>query len=63
VRPGASYLSSNDPRAHVTFATNATIQGLSVDWPDGTRERFDAPASGRTIAIHQGTGKPDPMGE
>jgi hypothetical protein len=54
VRADGNYLSANDPRILVGWGES--IESLTVHWPDGTSERFTAPAIGRYTTLTQGTG-------
>lgn len=62
VRADASFASANDPR--VLFAlpgsANDTARGaigpLTIHWPDGGVERWEALASGRYHTLHRGAG-------
>ena len=38
VLPSASYLSSNDPRAHFGLGSNASIERIVILWADGARD-------------------------
>jgi len=40
VSPASSYLSSSDPRIHFGLGNAATVDHLSVRWPDGSTELF-----------------------
>ena len=51
-----SYLSSSDPRVLFGLAASAAAAGLEVAWPDGTVERFPAPARGAYATLRQGEG-------
>jgi hypothetical protein len=45
VRAAYSYLASNDPRVHVGLGNANGVQGVTVRWPDGSRQSFgDFPA-------------------
>ncbi len=57
-RAGYSYASAGDPRAHFGLGAVETLDGLEVGWPDGSRERFDAPAVDREWTVRKGTGRP-----
>ena len=41
VNPGASYLSSHDPRCHFGLGTNAAIDRLEVRWQSGVVQTFE----------------------
>lgn len=57
VQPGASYLSSHDPRCHFGVGAVETIDAIEVRWPDGRCERFAGGAVDRRIEIVQGSGE------
>ena len=52
-----SYGSSNDPRAHFGLGAIATIESISVLWPDGQREGFPGTEVDRVITLRQGEGR------
>jgi hypothetical protein len=56
VRADGSYLSANDPRILIGLGTSTAIESLTVHWPDGRREQFPAPPTGRYTTLVQGTG-------
>jgi len=56
VLPAASYLSSNDPRAHFGLGPIDAIDAIVVLWPDGERERFPGSDVDRVITVRQGEG-------
>jgi enediyne biosynthesis protein E4 len=57
VRAAYSYLASNDPRVHIGLGSITTVQDVTVQWPDGTRERFgDLPAD-RIAVLRRGMGQ------
>lgn len=58
LNPGQSYLSSNDPRAHVGLDDVTTVDRIEVRWPDGSREEFAGGPTDREVIVQQGTGKP-----
>ena len=41
VNPGASYLSSHDPRLHFGLGANQTVERLEVRWQSGVVQRFE----------------------
>jgi hypothetical protein len=53
VRTGYSYLSASDPRVHVGLGTTATVDSISVRWPDGTTARFGPFQADRIIELRQ----------
>jgi len=56
VRAAYSYLASNDPRVHVGLGIETGARGVTVAWPDGTRERFGDFAADRIVILKRGTG-------
>ena len=57
VRADGSFLSANDPRVLVGLGDATQVEGLTVQWPDGTREAFDAPPVKRYTTLVQGKGR------
>ena len=57
VHTDSSYLSASDVRVHFGLGEKPTIQSVLVEWPDGSKERFDAQPD-RLVSLHQGAGKP-----
>jgi hypothetical protein len=53
-----SYCSSNDPRAHFGLGKTDKIQGIEVNWPDGSKENFENSGVDRQVVVRQGAGKP-----
>ena len=58
VHTDSSYLSASDVRVHLGLGEKPAIQSLLVEWPDGSKERFDAPQPDRLLTLRQGAGKP-----
>jgi hypothetical protein len=58
VRTGYSYLAANDPRVHVGLGDVGRVDGVTVRWPDGTRERFGPFDADRIVELAQGAGTP-----
>lgn len=58
VAPGASYLSSQDPRLHFGLGEASQVDAIEVLWPDGRSERFAGGAADRQIVVEQGRGDP-----
>ena len=56
--PGYSYLSSNDARAHFGLPAEGAIASITVQWPDGTTERFPPVEANQAIALSKGDGLP-----
>ncbi len=60
VHTDGSYLSASDPRVLFGLGENGSVRELRVTWPDGRRERFAAPTTGRYTTLQQGSGTPLP---
>lgn len=58
VRSGSSYNSSSDLRLHFGLGADPRLTGLTVRWPNGETETFEAPALDRIAVITEGQGKP-----
>jgi hypothetical protein len=56
VKSDGSYLSASDVRVHVGLGSGATVSGVVVRWPDGTRERWNHLDSDRETTLRRGTG-------
>jgi len=56
VHTDGSYLSSSDVRLHFGLGDAATISGVIVEWPDGTRERWSDVPVDRLVELTQGKG-------
>jgi len=56
VLPGASYISSSDPRVHFGLGSIQRIDSIEVRWPDGSRESFAGSEVDRQVVLRQGTG-------
>jgi hypothetical protein len=57
VRTDGSYLAASDVRVHVGLSTSAGPAAVTVQWPDGERERWSAVAVDRVVTLKRGTGK------
>ena len=57
VRTDGSYLSAGDMRAHFGLGSSASVGGVVVRWPDGTRERWSQLDGDRVTTLRRGTGK------
>ena len=56
VRAAYSYQASNDPRVHVGLGEASQVEGVVVQWVDGTREAFgDFPAD-QFVTLKRGGG-------
>ena len=60
VRTDGSYLSAGDMRAHFGLGSSASVSGVIVRWPDGTRERWAGLEGDRVTTLRRGTGKTEP---
>ena len=56
VTTGGSYLSARDPRVLFGLGEDPTIGEVTVRWPDGSTERFDAEPD-RYTTLRQGNGR------
>lgn len=56
VQSGTSYISQDDMRLHVGLGSSATVDALTVRWPDGTTTRRERIAADQLIELVQ----PDP---
>ncbi len=58
VATDGSFASANDARVLFGLAAGHPPQRLEVWWPDGRRETFETPATGRYTTLMQGEGRP-----
>ncbi|HZO89886.1 MAG TPA: CRTAC1 family protein [Chthonomonadaceae bacterium] len=58
VSPASSYLSSSDPRIHFGLGQTATLDSLTIRWPDGHQETLRHIAPDRILCIEEGRGIP-----
>jgi hypothetical protein len=56
VNPNMSYASTGDPRAHFGLGDVGAVDGLTVRWPDGTVERFEAGCVDCDVVLRRGEG-------
>lgn len=56
VNPAESFLSSGSPLVHVGLGATATVDGVDVLWPDGTRESFPGGPANRRVVLHKKAG-------
>jgi hypothetical protein len=56
VQTDGSYLVAGDVRVHFGLGDDRAIQAVLVQWPDGSRERWDKPAADTVITLEKGTG-------
>jgi hypothetical protein len=57
IQPGASYLSSNDPRAHFGLGETTRLDRLRIRWPDGSEEWFVPPSVNTHWTVRKGEGQ------
>jgi len=57
VRTDGSYLSASDARIHVGLGADASIAGVTVQWPDGQRERWTDVKADRATRLERGRGR------
>jgi enediyne biosynthesis protein E4 len=60
VRTDGSYLSASDARAHIGLGTDASIAGVTLQWPDGQRERWTDVKADRATRLERGRGRAVP---
>lgn len=56
VRSGFSYLAANDPRVHVGLGTHRQVEAVTVQWPDGRRERYGPFEADRIVEVRRDKG-------
>ena len=57
VKTDGSYLSASDVRAHFGLGAVRAISGITVEWPDGARERWTGMAPDRVVTLRRGEGR------
>jgi hypothetical protein len=57
IHTSASYLCSNDPRAHFGLGSIDKIDRIEVRWPDGVFEEFPGGDVNRLVKVQYGSGK------
>jgi len=57
VRTDGSYLSASDVRAHFGLGAAADIAAITVQWPDGGRERWTGVQGDRVVTLRRGSGQ------
>jgi hypothetical protein len=57
IRTDGSYLSAGDVRAHFGLGSSASVSGVVVRRPAGTRERWSQLDGDRVTTLRRGTGK------
>ena len=56
LRSGYSYLAANDPRVHVGLGALRQVDAVTVQWPDGLRERFGPFEADRIVEVRRDKG-------
>jgi hypothetical protein len=56
VHTDGSYLSASDVRAHFGLGSKAAAR-IMVEWPDGSKEKWDSPLRDSLVTLRQGSGK------
>jgi hypothetical protein len=62
VKTAYSFASANDPRLHFGLGDAATVERVSITWPDGTTRTLDRPAVDTIHTIRQPGAQPLPCG-
>jgi hypothetical protein len=57
VRTDGSYLSASDVRVHFGLGSSAAIDAVTVQWPEGGRERWTGVTADKAVTLRRGTGK------
>ena len=57
VRTDGSYLSASDVRAHFGLGSASDVSAVTVQWPDGERERWTSIKGDRLVVLRRGTGQ------
>jgi hypothetical protein len=57
INPAASYLCSNDPRAHFGLGSVEWVDDVTVLWPDGSQEKFAGGKVNRPVIVRKGEGE------
>ena len=53
-----SYLSAHDGRVHFGLGSDGNLQGILVQWPEGTGEVFEDIKPDAIVSLRQGAGRP-----
>ena len=59
INPGASYLSSHDPRCHFGLGTNTSIDRLEVRWQSGVVQIFENLSANQTHTVSEFSDTPE----
>jgi len=57
LQPATSYLASNDATLHFGLGSALKIDGIDVQWPDGSKEHFDGRSADQLAVLKMGTGR------
>jgi enediyne biosynthesis protein E4 len=57
VHTDSSYLSASDVRVHFGLGEKLELSGVTVRWPDGSKESWDNVQPDKVIVLRQGTGQ------
>jgi hypothetical protein len=57
VHTDGSYLAASDPRAHFGLGKDASVEAISVIWPNDTKERWTKIKVDALNVLKQGTGR------
>ncbi len=55
VRAAYSYQASNDPRVHVGLGETSQVEGVVVQWVDGSRQAFGDFAADQIVTLRRGS--------
>jgi len=53
---GGSYGSTSDPRLHFGLGTNAKVDKVEIQWPNGKKEEIVVPGIDRILTVVEGQG-------
>jgi len=56
VHTDGSYLAASDVRVHFGLGDKPEVQAVVVEWPDGSKERWEKVGVDRVVVLRQGTG-------
>ena len=56
VRAGASFESSNDPRAHFGLGSAARVDSIVIRWPSGQLDKIGRETADQELVIQEGRG-------
>ena len=55
----SSYCSASDARVHFGLGGDGAAEAIVVEWPDGSKERWESPQLNTEVTLKQGTGVSD----